>query len=116
MDYLQIQGPTRLEGSVSISGAKNAALPLIAMTILAKNSVTIGNMPEVVDIKTLLKLLQNLGGTFTLENNSVTVNTAVWAGCRRSHLRIHSQAVVRRASTGSLFRNRLISAASSLTV
>ena len=63
MDYLQIKGPTKLKGSVNISGAKNAALPLIAMTLLAKNSVKIGNMPNVVDIKTLLKLLENLGGT-----------------------------------------------------
>ena len=48
MDYLQIQGPTKLEGTVTISGAKNAALPLIAMTLLAKNSVTIGNMQGIV--------------------------------------------------------------------
>ena len=75
MDYLQIQGPTKLEGTVTISGAKNAALPLIAMTLLAKNSVTIGNMPEVVDIKTLLKLFENLGGTCELANNRVTIDT-----------------------------------------
>jgi UDP-N-acetylglucosamine 1-carboxyvinyltransferase len=75
MDYLQIQGPTTLEGTVTISGAKNAALPLIAMTLLAKNSVTIGNMPEVVDIKTLLKLFENLGGTCELHNNTVTIDT-----------------------------------------
>ena len=75
MDYLQIQGPTKLEGTVTISGAKNAALPLIAMTLLAKNSVTIGNMPEVVDIKTLLKLFQNLGGTCELQDNTVTIDT-----------------------------------------
>jgi len=75
MDYLQIHGPTKLEGSVTISGAKNAALPLIAMTLLAKNSVTIGNMPEVVDIKTLLKLFENLGGTCEFRDNTVTIDT-----------------------------------------
>ncbi|RLA71530.1 MAG: UDP-N-acetylglucosamine 1-carboxyvinyltransferase [Epsilonproteobacteria bacterium] len=75
MDYLKIQGPTSLTGSVTITGAKNAALPLIAMTLLAKNSVKINNMPDVVDIKTLLKLLHNLGGTFSMDSNSVEINT-----------------------------------------
>ncbi len=76
MDYLQIQGPIKLDGKVTISGAKNAALPLIAMTLLAKNRVEIGNMPEVVDIKTFLKLIENLGGTCALENHNVTIDTS----------------------------------------
>lgn len=75
MDYLKIQGPAKLEGSVDITGAKNAALPLIAMTLLAKNSVIIGNMPEVADIRTLLKLLENLGASCRFENHTVTIDT-----------------------------------------
>ena len=75
MDYLQIVGPTKLSGSVDISGAKNAALPLIAMTLLAKNEVTINNLPNVVDIKTLVKLLSNLGATVDLQKESVKINT-----------------------------------------
>ncbi|MDF1880107.1 UDP-N-acetylglucosamine 1-carboxyvinyltransferase [Sulfurimonas sp. MAG313] len=75
MDYLQIQGPTKLSGSVDISGAKNAALPLIAMTLLASNEVTINNLPNVVDIKTLIKLLSNLGATATLNKCSVKIDT-----------------------------------------
>lgn len=75
MDYLQIEGPTKLSGSVEIAGAKNAALPLIAMTLLASNEVTINNIPNVVDIKTLLKLLENLGATVDIKNNSVKVDT-----------------------------------------
>ncbi|HIC44882.1 MAG TPA: UDP-N-acetylglucosamine 1-carboxyvinyltransferase [Sulfurimonas sp.] len=75
MDYLQIVGPTKLTGSVDISGAKNAALPLIAMTLLAKNEVTLNNLPNVVDIKTLIKLLSNLGATVDLEKESVKINT-----------------------------------------
>ena len=57
MDYLEIVGGKKLSGSVKISGAKNASLPLIASTILAKNKVTISNVPNVADIRTLLKLL-----------------------------------------------------------
>ena len=76
MDYLEITGPAKLQGSVKISGAKNAALPLIAMALLANNTVKIGNMPSVVDIKTLLKLVENLGGTFSFsDGNTVEINT-----------------------------------------
>ena len=76
MEYLKIVGNKELSGEVFISGAKNAALPLIASTILAKNEITIGNMPNVVDINTLLKLIKMLGGTFEKENNQVKINTS----------------------------------------
>jgi len=75
MDYLQIVGPTKLSGEVEISGAKNAALPLIAMTLLAKNEVVINNIPNVVDIKTLSKLLENLGATVTLDKDVLKIDT-----------------------------------------
>jgi UDP-N-acetylglucosamine 1-carboxyvinyltransferase len=75
MDYFKINGPIQLKGSVAVSGAKNAALPLIAMTILAKNPVIISNLPHVVDIKTLLKLLDNLGAVTTFEADRVTIDT-----------------------------------------
>ncbi|HZF71087.1 UDP-N-acetylglucosamine 1-carboxyvinyltransferase [Sulfuricurvum sp.] len=76
MDYLQIQGPTKLSGTVTISGAKNAALPLITLTLLAHNPLKITNMPEVVDIKTLLKLLQNLGASCSLKDHVLNVDTS----------------------------------------
>ncbi len=68
MDYLRIEGKRSLFGEVAISGAKNAALPLIAATILSKKPTKIENLPDVRDIKTLLKLLDNLGASFTMEN------------------------------------------------
>jgi len=76
MDFLQIQSSSKLEGEVTISGAKNASLPLIALTILAQNSVEISNVPDVVDIKTLLKLLSNLGASTSFEDNTIEVNTS----------------------------------------
>ena len=75
MDYLQITGGAKLDGSVKISGAKNAALPIITSTILAKNDVKITNVPGVVDIKTLIKLLNNLGAKSSFKNHSLTLNT-----------------------------------------
>ena len=75
MDYLKAQSVQSLHGSINISGAKNASLPLIAMTILAKNSVNITNLPDVADIKTLLKLLTNLGADVRFEEERVVVDT-----------------------------------------
>ncbi|MDY0116374.1 MAG: UDP-N-acetylglucosamine 1-carboxyvinyltransferase [Sulfurimonadaceae bacterium] len=75
MDYLQIEGIKSLQGTIKISGAKNASLPLIAMTILAKNEVKIKNLPQVADIKTLLKLLSNLGATCETNDDVTLVNT-----------------------------------------
>jgi UDP-N-acetylglucosamine 1-carboxyvinyltransferase len=62
MDYLEIIGGKKLNGSIEISGAKNAALPVIAATILSDKPVRLTNLPDVVDIRTLLKLLGMLGG------------------------------------------------------
>ncbi|MEA1956164.1 MAG: UDP-N-acetylglucosamine 1-carboxyvinyltransferase [Campylobacterota bacterium] len=76
MDYLQTQGNQKLKGTIEISGAKNASLPLIAMTILAKNSVNIKNLPNVADIKTLLKLLSNLGASCEFHDDKVVVDTS----------------------------------------
>ena len=75
MDYLQLKGVKTLNGTIEISGAKNASLPLIAMTILAKNSVSIKNLPHVADINTLLKLLTNLGATCEFKDDRVIVDT-----------------------------------------
>lgn len=76
MTYLEIEGTNHLSGNVTISGAKNAALPLIVSSILAKNEVKINNVPNVADIKTLISLLENLGAKVNFQNNSVLLNTS----------------------------------------
>lgn len=77
MDYLKIQGKAKLSGSVRISGAKNAALPLIAMSIIAQNPLKITNLPNVTDIKTLVQLLANLGAkTEFLDPNTASLDTS----------------------------------------
>jgi len=85
MDYLEIIGGKKLSGNVTISGAKNAALPIIAATILSDKEVTLTNLPNVVDIRTLLKLLTMLGGTVDhdktvakINNGSITSTKAVY--------------------------------------
>jgi UDP-N-acetylglucosamine 1-carboxyvinyltransferase len=74
MDYLKIKGGTKLSGSIKISGAKNSALPVIAATILSDKPVKLTNLPNVVDIRTLLKLLNILGGTVDHDNTVANIN------------------------------------------
>ena len=76
MKYLKIVGGKKISGEVKISGAKNAALPLIACTILGKNEINIGNLPDVVDINTFLKLIAMLGGTFEKDGSEVKINAS----------------------------------------
>jgi UDP-N-acetylglucosamine 1-carboxyvinyltransferase len=76
MDYLQITGGKKLQGSIEISGSKNAALPVIAATLLSNKPITLNNLPNVVDIRTLLKLLSMLGAEVMHEGSVATINNA----------------------------------------
>jgi UDP-N-acetylglucosamine 1-carboxyvinyltransferase len=61
MDKFIVSGGKPLHGDVRISGAKNAALPVLAASLLASGASTFHNIPDLVDIKTIKKLLRNLG-------------------------------------------------------
>lgn len=61
MDKIQISGGRKLHGEVHISGAKNAALPLIASSILVSGNVTFSNVPDLMDIHSIKLLLEDLG-------------------------------------------------------
>ncbi len=74
MDYLSITGPARLNGEITISGAKNAALPLITATLLSDEPCSIENVPNVADIHTLLKLFGKLGSKFIFEDHLLTID------------------------------------------
>ena len=63
MDKIRIRGGRPLHGSISISGAKNAALPLMAAALLTDETLTLTNMPQLVDIATMAKLLMQHGVT-----------------------------------------------------
>lgn len=77
MDKFRIQGGACLNGTVKISGAKNAALPLLAATILASTPITLSNVPDLKDVSTLIKVLESLGITVQRDkvNGSVHVDT-----------------------------------------
>ena len=61
MDKFLINGPCKIKGNIFISGSKNAALPILASTILFEKPVIIENLPRVKDIETMLDLLESLG-------------------------------------------------------
>ena len=61
MDKFVIKGPSKVKGTVNISGSKNASLPILAASILFDESVEINNLPKVKDIDTMLLLIQSLG-------------------------------------------------------
>ncbi|MBN2686756.1 MAG: UDP-N-acetylglucosamine 1-carboxyvinyltransferase, partial [Deltaproteobacteria bacterium] len=68
MDKIVMQGGCRLEGAVNISGAKNAALPIIMSSLLTEGWNTLHNVPDLADIKTVKKLLSSLGVEWEEEN------------------------------------------------
>jgi UDP-N-acetylglucosamine 1-carboxyvinyltransferase len=74
MDKIQINGGRQLKGEVFISGAKNAALPLIASSILVDGVSTFENVPRLKDIASILMLLEDLGASCEFEGHSFTVD------------------------------------------
>ena len=76
MDKLIISGGTPLSGEVRIAGAKNAALPILAATLLADGPMTISNVPHLHDITTTMELLGRMGVHLPLdEKMRIEVNT-----------------------------------------
>jgi UDP-N-acetylglucosamine 1-carboxyvinyltransferase len=67
VDKLQIQGGAPLDGEVRISGSKNATLPIIAAALLADEPVTIGNVPHLQDVTTMIELLGRMGVSVTVD-------------------------------------------------
>lgn len=82
MDKLIITGGYPLQGDVRISGAKNAALPILAATLLADEPVTLSNVPHLNDVTTTLELLCGMGAQFTVgEKMCVEVDTTDITQC-----------------------------------
>ena len=73
MDKFVIEGPVRLAGEVAVSGAKNAALPCLAATLLTPEPVRLENLPDVADIRTMGKLLQHVGADVVRDRGCAAV-------------------------------------------
>ena len=75
-DFFVIEGGIPLQGKVRISGAKNSSLPIIFSTLLTEEDCVIYDVPELLDVKNALCLIEKLGGIYELESNFLKVNTS----------------------------------------
>ncbi len=74
MDRFVIQGGNKLSGTVKISGSKNAALPIISASILGTGKTVLHNIPDVKDIRTLIKILEYMGAGVRFEKNTLEID------------------------------------------
>ena len=75
MDRIIIQGNRPLSGTVKISGAKNAVLPVMAATLLTPGKFTIHKVPDLRDTRTMMKLLNMIGAATTFDNGTLTIDS-----------------------------------------
>ncbi|MEQ1517565.1 MAG: UDP-N-acetylglucosamine 1-carboxyvinyltransferase, partial [Usitatibacteraceae bacterium] len=76
MQKLKIRGGKPLRGTVRISGAKNAALPILCAAILSSEPLTLNNVPRLNDIGTMLKLLEQMGITTRRDGETVVLDAS----------------------------------------
>src|ERR1700727_857537 len=67
MDRIQIRGGAKLNGSIPISGAKNAALPLMIASLLTEETLTLENVPRLADVSQLVRILGNHGVDWSVD-------------------------------------------------
>ena len=76
MSKFIIQGGKKLEGEVKISGSKNAALPIIAATVLIQGKTTLYNVPNIQDVQTMFEIIKDIGGKVSKKNNKIIIDTS----------------------------------------
>jgi UDP-N-acetylglucosamine 1-carboxyvinyltransferase len=76
MDYIEIEGGVQLHGHVRVSGAKNAALPIMASLLLTTGEARLGNVPRVRDVVTFGQVLQALGAKVRTDGTELVVDTS----------------------------------------
>ena len=76
MQKLEVLGANKLKGQIKISGSKNAALPILAATLLSNKKTNQRNLPKVRDIETMLALLQSLGSKVKINNNQIEIDNS----------------------------------------
>jgi UDP-N-acetylglucosamine 1-carboxyvinyltransferase len=76
MDTIRVRGGRRLQGEVPVAGAKNAALPILFATLLTDEPCTLRNLPDVVDVRTTLRLLEDLGATVERSPGGACISAA----------------------------------------
>ena len=77
MDFYIVKGGNKLNGTVTISGAKNAALPIIVASLLAEGTTVLHNVPNLKDIQTILQVIECLGAHYQFDTNTNTLTIHV---------------------------------------
>lgn len=80
MESLRVRGGRPLEGTIEISGAKNAVLPVLAAAVLHGGKYVLYNCPRITDVDTALEILESLGGKASRQERTVTVDTRELSG------------------------------------
>ena len=104
MEKLEIIGGKKLQGSINISGSKNASLPILAATLLA-NKVTLNNVPQVKDIDTMTELLTSLGSKIYINKNKKKIKIHNY----KSNKRVAKYKYVKTMRAGILVLGSLLS-------
>ena len=76
MDKIRIKGNANLYGSINIPGSKNAALPILVSSLLSKKNLNIKNIPDLHDIKSMIKLLESFGVSVKKNSNCLILNAS----------------------------------------
>lgn len=74
MQKFLVKGGSKLNGTFTPSGSKNAALPLICATILSQTKCTLTNVPDIADVHALLKIMQSLGSQYSFQNGTLEID------------------------------------------
>ena len=77
MQKVVIEGPVSLSGEIDISGSKNASLPIMISTVLAKGSCLIGNIPNLRDTRFLVSILKDLGCRVDFQKNVFAIHSSI---------------------------------------
>ncbi len=85
MDKLAVTGGRRLDGAIRISGAKNAALPILAASLLTREPLTVCNLPKLRDVGTMLRLVERMGARVDRGDDCATVTADAIASLEASY-------------------------------
>jgi UDP-N-acetylglucosamine enolpyruvyl transferase len=100
VDRFRVVGGARLVGEVSVSGAKNSALKLMAASLLAAGKTTIRNVPDIADVDIMADLLTRLGCTVERGTDLVTIDVPEVPGHRADYARNRFAVCILRIQTG----------------
>lgn len=75
MEYITIQGGVKLKGEIIVSGSKNSALPILASSLLTDKTLSLANVPKLVDVESMTKLIKSLGVNVETNQNRLILKT-----------------------------------------